>query len=122
MSIKTPQYRLPQVILSSGITVTELLTVRSDKELEQITAYSRAQIDVSHNFVLSLHIAIYQKGPQAVENPIQNLTAVGLPLKFVNYLANYQSVYPPPLTVFTLFNYTPIVLAGIVMVQLTQHV
>ncbi|KAA6401360.1 MAG: hypothetical protein EZS28_003113 [Streblomastix strix] len=69
----------------------------SDKELEQIIAYSRAQIDVSQSFELSLYIATYQKGPQAVENPSQNLSAaaVFVPLKSVNQLANSISQFIP---------------------------
>ncbi|KAA6386294.1 MAG: hypothetical protein EZS28_018181, partial [Streblomastix strix] len=140
-SINTPQWRLPQTILSNGETVTELLTVRSDKELEHIIACSLAQIDVSHNLVLSLHIAIYQNGPQAVENPNQNLStssvlyfyvayfisaasasvAVSFPLKFVLDLANSTGVNVPYVKLI-LFNYIPIVLAGMVIVQLTQQV
>ncbi|KAA6391259.1 MAG: hypothetical protein EZS28_013214 [Streblomastix strix] len=88
----TPLKLMTSVRLSSGETVAELLTVRSDKELEQIIAYSRAQIDVSQNFVFYLHIATYQKGPQAVENPSQNLSyvavAVFVPLKLVIYRYN----------------------------------
>ncbi|KAA6386745.1 MAG: hypothetical protein EZS28_017726 [Streblomastix strix] len=140
-SINTPQWRLPQTMLSNGETVTLLLTVRSDSELEHIIACSLAQIDVSHNLVLSLHIAIYQNGPQAVENPNQNLrtsstlyfyvayfisaasasVAVSVPLKFVLDLANsrFSNV---PFVKLTLFNYIPIVLAGMVIVQLTQQV
>ncbi|KAA6396926.1 MAG: hypothetical protein EZS28_007547 [Streblomastix strix] len=109
----------------SGDTVTELLTVRSDKELEQMIAYSRAQIDVSQSFVLSLHIATYQKGPQAVENPGQNLSygaaAVFNPLKLVNQCTNSISIFPP-LVVLIELSQIPNVLASIVIVQLTQHV
>ncbi|KAA6373872.1 MAG: hypothetical protein EZS28_030603 [Streblomastix strix] len=86
-------------------------------------------------------MAIYQNGPQAVENPNQNLItsallqcqvaylissanandAVFLPLKFV--LARIYSLsVNVPLAVITLFNQIPIVLAGIVIVQLTQQV
>ncbi|KAA6383214.1 MAG: hypothetical protein EZS28_021257, partial [Streblomastix strix] len=130
-----------QTILYSGETVTLLLTVRSDKELEHIIACSLAQIDVSHNLVLSLHIAIYWNGPQAVENPNQNLStsstlyfyvayfisaasasvAVSVPLKFVIDLTN-SMIVNVPFVELTLFNYIPIVLAGMVIVQLTQQV
>ncbi|KAA6358628.1 MAG: hypothetical protein EZS28_045845, partial [Streblomastix strix] len=109
----------------SGETVTELLTVRSDKELEQMIAYSRAQMEVSHNLVFYLHIATCWKGPQAVEKPNQNLTngaaAVGCPLKLVIYRANSMSVFNP-LVVLTQLSWIPNVLAGMVIVQLTQHV
>ncbi|KAA6386071.1 MAG: hypothetical protein EZS28_018401, partial [Streblomastix strix] len=140
-SINTPQWRLPQTIFSNGETVTLLLAARSDKELDQITACSLAQIDVSHNLVLSLHTAIYQNGPQTVENPNQNLStsstlyfyvayfisvasavvAVSVPLKFVLEMANSILVNVPFVN-FNLFNYIPIVLAGMVIVQLTQQV
>ncbi|KAA6381669.1 MAG: hypothetical protein EZS28_022805 [Streblomastix strix] len=71
-SINTPQCRFPPMILSSGETLTELLVHKSLNEFADIIAYSLAQIDVSHNFVLSLHIANQLNGPQAVEKPSQN--------------------------------------------------
>ncbi|KAA6341471.1 MAG: hypothetical protein EZS28_052458, partial [Streblomastix strix] len=85
----------------------------------------------------------YQKGPQAVEMPSQNLSdslvlyfyvaqlinlsagngaaAVGSPLKLVFYRANSISLFPP-LVRLTQLSWIPNVLAGIVIVQLTQHV
>ncbi|KAA6392943.1 MAG: hypothetical protein EZS28_011533 [Streblomastix strix] len=82
------------------------------------------------NIVLILEndIILY-KGPQAVANPGQNLilsagsgaAAVFSPIKLVNYRANSISVFPP-LVVLTELSWIPKVLAGIVIVQLTQHV
>ncbi|KAA6357769.1 MAG: hypothetical protein EZS28_046704, partial [Streblomastix strix] len=120
----TPLKVMGSVILSSCDTVTELLTVRLDKEFEQITAYSRAQIDVSQSFVLSKHKVTYQKCPQADENPSQNMRngadAVLVLLKLVIYRQNSISVFPLLLVLIELSK-IPKVLAGIVMVQLTQH-
>ncbi|KAA6403228.1 MAG: hypothetical protein EZS28_001243 [Streblomastix strix] len=74
ISMKTPQCLLPLTTVSKGGTLTEFFVLESDNQFTAITAYSLAYIDVSHSFVLSLHIAIYQNGPQAVEQPSQNLT------------------------------------------------
>ncbi|KAA6340222.1 MAG: hypothetical protein EZS28_052546, partial [Streblomastix strix] len=111
-------------ILSNGDKVTELLTLRPDKELEQIIAYSRAKIDVSQSFALSLHIATNQKGPQVVENPSQNLSngaaAVFVPLKLITQRAYSISVFAP-LVILMELSQIRNVLEGIVIVQLTQH-
>jgi hypothetical protein len=51
-----PQCFFPITIDSNGATLTELLVVKSDNELLDITAYSLAYIFVSHIFVASLAI------------------------------------------------------------------
>ncbi|KAA6399928.1 MAG: hypothetical protein EZS28_004545 [Streblomastix strix] len=74
ISMKTPQCLLPLTTVSKGDTLTEFFVHESDNEFAAITAYSLAYLDVSHSFVQSLQIAIYQNGPQAIEQPSQNLT------------------------------------------------
>ncbi|KAA6399586.1 MAG: hypothetical protein EZS28_004884 [Streblomastix strix] len=73
--MKIPRCLLPLTIDSNDDTLTELFIHQSDNGFAAITAYSLSQIDVSHSFVLSFQIAIYQNEPQAVEQPIQNLTS-----------------------------------------------
>ncbi|KAA6359745.1 MAG: hypothetical protein EZS28_044728, partial [Streblomastix strix] len=73
ISKKIQQCLLPLTIDSNDDTLTEFLIHSSDNEFAAITAYSLAQIDVSQSFILSLQIAIYLNGPQAVEQPIHSL-------------------------------------------------
>ncbi|KAA6386471.1 MAG: hypothetical protein EZS28_018004 [Streblomastix strix] len=71
--MKIPQCQLPLATDSNDDTPTELLVHLSDNVFVAITASSLAQIDVSYSFVLFLQIAIYQNGPQTVEQPIYSL-------------------------------------------------
>ncbi|KAA6395990.1 MAG: hypothetical protein EZS28_008481 [Streblomastix strix] len=142
ISKKIPQCLLPLTIDSNDDTLTEFLVYLSDNEFAAITAYSLAQIDVSHSFILSLQIAIHQNGPQAVEQPIHSLiTSQGLignslssaptaivrthsaygsfnPLKFTLPLANSAVVAA---ATAALLSYYANLSAGIVIYQLTLH-
>ncbi|KAA6312102.1 MAG: hypothetical protein EZS28_055985, partial [Streblomastix strix] len=142
ISKKIPQCLLPLTIDSNDDTLTEFLVHSSDNEFAAITAYSLAQIDVSHSFVLSLQIAIYQNGPQAVEQPIHSLiTSSGLignqlalaPTYIVRVQSAYGSSNPLKFTlalavsasagssVAAKLSYNANLPAGIVIYQLTQH-
>ncbi|KAA6392467.1 MAG: hypothetical protein EZS28_012007 [Streblomastix strix] len=55
----------------NGETLTKLLVHKSHNEFADLTAYSLTQIDVSHNFIESFHMANQLNGPQIVENPSQ---------------------------------------------------
>ncbi|KAA6398808.1 MAG: hypothetical protein EZS28_005663 [Streblomastix strix] len=96
--MKILQCLLPLPIDSNCVTLTELLVHQSDNEFAAIAAYSLAQIEVSHSFVLSLQIAIYWNGPQAVEYSIQNIIRSS-PLNGYNaspapiYIVRGQSAY-----------------------------
>ncbi|KAA6366836.1 MAG: hypothetical protein EZS28_037639 [Streblomastix strix] len=136
------QCRFPPMILSSGETLTELLVHKSLNEFADIIAYSLAQIDVSHNFVLSLHIANQLNGPQAVENPNQNrrtsevaypyppgsaavIGTVWSAVMSSNALKLAMTLAVALLetgAAATLFNYIANVFAGIFIVQFTQQV
>ncbi|KAA6388811.1 MAG: hypothetical protein EZS28_015660, partial [Streblomastix strix] len=138
-SINTPQWRFPPMKLSSGETLTELLVHKSLNEFADITAYSLAQIDVSHNFVLSLHMANQLNGPQAVENPNQKrktsvseypytayvilsvwaVVILAFPLKFTAAFAVASLLTA---AVGILFNYIASVFAGIFIDKFTQQV
>ncbi|KAA6354297.1 MAG: hypothetical protein EZS28_050176, partial [Streblomastix strix] len=131
-SINTPQWCFPAMMLSSGDTLTELLVHKSLNEVEHITVCSPAQIDVSHNFIESLHIANQLNGPQAVENPCQKLRTsdtsynydaysiltvcavviAAFPIQFTAILASGSIVITPPAGTTTRFNYIANVFAA----------
>ncbi|KAA6399524.1 MAG: hypothetical protein EZS28_004948 [Streblomastix strix] len=144
ISISIPQWLFPAAIDSNDDTLTKFLVYKSDNEFAEITAYSLAQIDVSHSFVLSLQIANYQNGPQAAEYPCQNLiysevlfcyyVSPSAPAAIVSKQLNVQSAFPVKLTFYNavaapatavqsdLLIYKDNLLAGIVIYQLIQQV
>ncbi|KAA6360025.1 MAG: hypothetical protein EZS28_044448, partial [Streblomastix strix] len=141
-SINTPQWCFPAIMLSSGDTLKELLVHKSLNEVEHITVCSLAQIDVSHNFLESLHKANQLNGLHAVENPGQKLRTsdtsynydaysiltvcavviAAFPIQFTAILASGSVVITPPAGTTTRFNYIANVFAGIFIVQFTQQV
>ncbi|KAA6403931.1 MAG: hypothetical protein EZS28_000544 [Streblomastix strix] len=82
ISINIPQYLFPATIDSNGDTLTELFIHKSDNGFAEITAYSLAQIDVSHT-------------PAAIVRAQSNQQSA-FPVKFVlgNAAAFYSASVP----------------------------
>ncbi|KAA6390286.1 MAG: hypothetical protein EZS28_014191 [Streblomastix strix] len=115
--------RLAQFLVSTGNSLNiGFNQLRSNTPLKVMGSDSNGIINCEVRQRIRTDDSLFTSVNGSFPKLANGAAAVFSPLKLVNYRAYSMSVVPSPLVVLTQLSWIPKVLAGIVIVQLTQHV